>query len=115
MCTNYRPGARDYIRERFGAELDFAYPEETYPGYAAPIIRRAKDGSQECLAARFGLIPFWSKDATIARRTYNARSERSPRSHRIERPGARDRAALYPWIGSTNPFTNPGSQCLGQS
>jgi len=76
MCTNYRPSARDYIREHFGTlALNFEYPEEGYPGYVAPMIRRAASGNREVLAARFGLIPPWAKDTKISRNTYNARSE----------------------------------------
>ena len=74
MCTNYRAGSRDFIRERFGLAADFEYADETYPAYAAPIIRRTAQGN-DCRSACFGLIPHWARDAKIARSTYNARSE----------------------------------------
>jgi len=76
MCTNYRPTARDHLREHFGvAAPDVDFPEESYPGYLAPVIRRTAPHGRECLAASFGLIPHWAKDPRIARNTYNARSE----------------------------------------
>ena len=50
------------------------YPPETFPGYVAPIIRANSETLRVDMAA-FGLIPSWSKDRTIGRRTYNARSE----------------------------------------
>jgi len=75
MCANYRPGSRDYIRERVGQEPDFDWPEEAYPAAPAPIIRRAADGGLACARACFGLIPRWARDMKIARSTYNARSE----------------------------------------
>ena len=50
------------------------YPPETFPGYVAPIIRANSEALRVDMAA-FGLIPSWSKDRTIGRRTYNARSE----------------------------------------
>jgi len=75
MCTNYRPGSRDYIRERFGVDAAFDYPPESYPAYVAPIITRSAGGQLECVRACFGLIPFWAKDTKLSRSTYNARSE----------------------------------------
>jgi putative SOS response-associated peptidase YedK len=76
MCTNYRPSARDHIRDLFEIPVpEMDYPPESYPGYFAPIIRAAEDGGRECLPASFGLVPFWAKDRTISRRLYNARSE----------------------------------------
>jgi putative SOS response-associated peptidase YedK len=75
VCTNYRPGARDYIRDHLGAEPHGTFREEAYPGYDAPIVRWSPDGGRECVAARFGLVPYWAKDAKIGRNTYNARSE----------------------------------------
>ncbi len=40
---------------------------------------------RECLAGSFGLIPHWAEDVTIAKRTYNARSETV-----AEKPSFRD-------------------------
>jgi putative SOS response-associated peptidase YedK len=74
VCTNYRPGSRDFIRERFGLEADFDYADETYPAYAAPVVLRTPQGNA-CRAACFGLIPHWARDTKIARNTCNARSE----------------------------------------
>jgi putative SOS response-associated peptidase YedK len=74
VCTNYRPGSRDFIRERFGLEADFEYVAETYPAYSAPVVLRSGQANI-CRAACFGLIPHWARDTKIARNTYNARSE----------------------------------------
>ncbi len=74
MCTNYRAGSRDFIIEHLGAGVAFDYPDEVYPAYLAPIVLAGPDG-RACRPARFGLIPPWARDATIARSTYNARSE----------------------------------------
>lgn len=54
-----------------------------WPGYHGPFVRKHEFADvgddavpfRELLVGSFGLIPHWSKDATIARRTYNARSE----------------------------------------
>ncbi len=78
MCANYTPTRRDrWVEERFQTGLPQAqWPSETYPGLAAPIIVLDRERDlPSCLLARFGLIPFWAKDASFGRRTYNARSE----------------------------------------
>lgn len=44
----------------------------------APALRQADVGGEphrEVFIGQFGLMPFWAKDPTVARRTYNARSE----------------------------------------
>lgn len=87
MCTNYRPSSRDWLAERLGAAAPgFDYEADSYPGYAAPVLRRpsgalamqinsSTGAGIDCLKACFGLIPYWAKDTKIARMTYNARSE----------------------------------------
>lgn len=45
------------------------------PQTEAPVLRTRRDGSLALDVQRWGLIPYWAKDATIARRTVNARSE----------------------------------------
>ena len=76
MCTNFRPPARLIVSEMFDFPAPaFDYPEEAWPGYAAPVVRRSLAGRYESMRGVFGLIPFWARDASIGRRTYNARSE----------------------------------------
>jgi len=72
VCANYRPPPRERIRLFPLPEPDFGYGE-TYPGHVAPVL--TSFDRHLWLPACFGLIPVWAKDATIARRTYNARSE----------------------------------------
>lgn len=78
MCTNYRPSSRDIIREKLNAEVSFEYPEETWKGYVAPIVR-LHDGERIAESAHFGLIPPWCKSSLDAKKltggTMNARSE----------------------------------------
>ncbi len=78
MCTNFTPTQnRHWVKERFGIDLPNAqFPQETYPGYAAPIVVQSQQtGRIACGLARFGLIPGWAKDDKISRHTYNARAE----------------------------------------
>lgn len=85
MCSHYDPQidpAR--LRSHFGVEgLPLGLKPSVWPGYHGPFIRKHEFADvgddavsfRELLVGAFGLIPHWSKDSTIARRTYNARSE----------------------------------------
>ena len=74
MCVNFTPANPTALQRMTGNAPEQQYPLETFPGYVAPIIRVNSDALRVDMAA-FGLIPSWSKDRTIGRRTYNARSE----------------------------------------
>lgn len=81
MCTQFTPTRNDrWVHEHLGVHLPTQpYPQETFPGYAAPIVLLNEQQQITCTLARFGLIPHWAKDADdaarIGRKTYNARSE----------------------------------------
>jgi putative SOS response-associated peptidase YedK len=94
MCAHYEPVTG---RERYLAGFGVEPPTDTgqtdlWPGYAGSFIRRPRPqdhaGSppnMEAMAGVFGLIPHWAKDRTVARHTYNARSETV-----AEKPSFRD-------------------------
>lgn len=79
MCGRYAqftpPGA---IAELFGATLDIA---DLIPRYNAapmqwlPVIRQRPSGERVLQILRWGLLPSWAKDETIANRLINARAE----------------------------------------
>jgi len=77
MCTNYAPVQQRILREIFGVEPPPGiYPEETWPDYAAPIVRAGTDGRRESVLATFGMVP--RKRAMPGARRYdttNARTE----------------------------------------
>ena len=77
MCTNFTPTKRSqWVRDNFGVDLPSDYPDEAFPGYAAPLVVKShQSGRVACGLAKFGLIPAWAKDNKISRHTYNARSE----------------------------------------
>ena len=84
MCAHYDTPTSSRLIEHFGLDdLPPGLKESLWPGYHGPFLRKhefADVGDEavpfrELLFGSFGLIPHWSKDATIARRTYNARSE----------------------------------------
>jgi len=78
MCGRYElhthPAA---LALAFGAH----FPEDMHPRYnIAPmqdvlVVRNASDGSRECVAMRWGLVPRWAKDPSIGARMINARGE----------------------------------------
>lgn len=85
MCAHYDPQTDPArLRTYFGVDdIPLGLKPSLWPGYHGPFVRKhefADVGDEavplrELLVGSFGLIPHWSKDATIARRTYNARSE----------------------------------------
>jgi putative SOS response-associated peptidase YedK len=77
VCTNFTPTKRSqWVEENLGIELPSGFPEESYPGFAAPVVVKShQTGRVACGLAKFGLIPPWAKDDKIGRHTYNARSE----------------------------------------
>ncbi len=85
MCSHYDPQIDPRrLKAEFGVDdLPPGLKSSLWPGYHGPFVRRHEFADigdaavpfRELLVGSFGLIPHWSKDATMARRTYNARSE----------------------------------------
>jgi putative SOS response-associated peptidase YedK len=94
MCTNFTPTQRvSWVKETLGVDLPAGYPQESYPGFAAPLVVQShRTARVACGLARFGLIPAWAKDEKIARHTYNARSETA-----AEKPSYRTPWKLRQW------------------
>lgn len=100
MCARYARWTADEALEEFS---DLRLPPEPLPAtYNAapqsmqPIIRvSAKTGEPEIVMARWGLIPFWAKDAKIAHSTINARSEEIERRPAFREP-LKSRRCLIP-------------------
>ena len=76
MCTNFTPTQRaQWVKETLGLDLPSGFPEETYPGYLAPLVVKSRQSERvACGLARFGLIPGRAKDDKVSRHTYNARN-----------------------------------------
>lgn len=85
MCAHYDPVLTPAkLQTHFGVDdVPLGLKVSLWPGYMGPLIRKhefAEVGDEavpfrELLVGSFGLIPHWSKDAAIAKRTYNARTE----------------------------------------
>src|SRR5512146_261573 len=80
MCGRYRLTAKErYIAEHFGVEEEDV---EWTPRYniaptqpVATVRQDRKEPRRKFALMRWGLIPFWAKDASIGARTINAVSE----------------------------------------
>lgn len=85
MCAHYDPQTDPArLKAHFGVgDLPLGLKQSLWPGYLGPFLRRHEFADvcdeavpfRELLVGSFGLIPHWAKDTTIARHTYNARSE----------------------------------------
>lgn len=84
MCAHYEAVTqRERLNTAFKVDMPDGAKADVWPGYSGLFIRRPKpelhDGSQamrkEAMVGTFGLIPHWAKETSLAKRTYNARSE----------------------------------------
>lgn len=110
MCTNYTPATPTQLMSlgdwSAGVLPEGHWPEETYPGYPAPIVvKGVASGSRagslgDIQLARFGLIPRWCRDAPhavkVGRGTYNARTETLTDKPSFRGPWLERRVALVP-------------------
>lgn len=77
MCVNYTPSRSERMLESYPqVQWPVAYDEEVFPSAMAPILfaQQAQLAGLTAQLAMFGLVPPWA-DVTLARHTYNARSE----------------------------------------
>ena len=79
MCSRYFLDADgNVIAFTFGVPSDdrIARRVNIAPSQEAPVIRARKEGGgREAAMLRWGLVPFWAKDPSIASRMINARCE----------------------------------------
>ena len=94
MCSHYRTPEQALFLERWSVAPPADWTKtDLWPGYSGPFLRRPQEadsgdqavGPMEAVTGMFGLLPFWAKDAGLAKRTYNARSETA-----AEKPSFRD-------------------------
>lgn len=81
MCGRFaRRSTQEVLADWFGVELEdmpwFAPTWNAAPQSMQPIVRLNRDtGSREIALNRWGLVPFWAKDAKFGYSTFNARAE----------------------------------------
>jgi putative SOS response-associated peptidase YedK len=81
MCGRFaRRSTQEVLADWFGVELEdmpwFAPSFNVAPQSVQPVIRLSNDrGNREFALLRWGLVPFWAKDAKFGYSTINARAE----------------------------------------
>lgn len=135
MCARFDPVTRpDRFKEVFGTALPLkpdlsgfkgvtgASGPEVFPMQWAPIIRATPEGlitgdaappdaevpHHEALWACFGLVPSWAKDTSIARHTYNARSETVATKPSFRSAWAKHQHCVVPAEAFTEPLYEAG-------
>jgi putative SOS response-associated peptidase YedK len=107
MCGRYdlstNPAA---IRAKFAVPSvpDLAANADLRPTNTGLVVRLNVDGARECVGLRWGLIPFWSKDAKIGNTLFNARAETLAMKSAFREAFRRRRclvvaSAFYEWAG----------------
>jgi putative SOS response-associated peptidase YedK len=81
MCGRFaRRSTQEVLADWFGVELEdmpwFAPSYNVAPQSMQPVVRLNRDsGDREFALLRWGLVPFWAKDARFGYSTINARAE----------------------------------------
>jgi putative SOS response-associated peptidase YedK len=81
MCGRFaRRSTQEVLADWFGVELEdmpwFAPSYNVAPQSVQPVLRLNRDsGQREFAPLRWGLVPFWAKDAKFGYTTINARAE----------------------------------------
>lgn len=103
MCSHYEAPSRERLLAGFGTEPSDPFTCDLWPTYVGPFIRlntqeAVDDGMPEFDAqvGSFGLLPFWSKDRSLARRTYNARHETVSTKPSFRDAWRKDRFCIIP-------------------
>jgi putative SOS response-associated peptidase YedK len=101
MCGRFaRRSTQEVLADWFGVELEdmpwFAPTFNAAPQSTQPVVRLNRDsGSREFALMRWGLVPFWAKDAKFGYSTINARAEEAP-SKPAYREALKKRRCLVP-------------------
>lgn len=99
MCTRYLSPDQAAI-ERFwqiGRSQPWRWPDEVFPGAAAPFIRRGRAAAErELVLGRWGLIPWFAKTARLTYSTHNARFEEIAAKASFKESWRRGKRCLIP-------------------
>jgi putative SOS response-associated peptidase YedK len=101
MCGRFaRRSTREVLADWFGVDIEdmpwFAPTFNAAPQSTQPVVRlNADTGKPEFALMRWGLVPFWAKDAKIGYTTINARAEEVA-AKPVYREALRKRRCLIP-------------------
>lgn len=99
MCSHYESVTdQERLRRFFGVEPPTGTPKaDVWPTYPSVFVRQATPGGQPMAdVGCFGLIPHWATDKSIARSTYNARSETVASKPSFRQAWAQARRCIVP-------------------
>ena len=103
MCGRYAlygPRSRSRAEAEYFSNLEqFPGSWNVAPGQTLPITRLSKEGAIEQVTARWGLVPYWSKDEKIAYKCINARAETVSTAPAFRDPYRRRQRCLVPACG----------------
>jgi putative SOS response-associated peptidase YedK len=101
MCGRFaRRSTQEVLADWFGVEIEdmpwFAPSYNVAPQTSQPVVRLNHDtGKREIAMMRWGLVPYWSKDAKVGYSTINARAEEAA-SKPLFREALKRRRCLIP-------------------
>jgi putative SOS response-associated peptidase YedK len=101
MCGRFaRKSTQEVLADWFGVELEdmpfFAPTFNAAPQSTQPVVRLDRDsGNRQFALMRWGLVPFWAKDAKFGYTTINARAEEAA-SKPAYREALKKRRCLIP-------------------
>jgi putative SOS response-associated peptidase YedK len=108
MCGRYRLSRRKQLVEEYfdteSDEPDWTPRYNIAPSQPVPVIRQnPKEPRRELSLMRWGLIPSWAKDASVAARMINSRSETARTKPAFRDPLANRRCLIpadgfYEWV-----------------
>ena len=123
MCGRFaRRSTQQVLADWFGVELEempwFAPSYNAAPQSVQPVVRLNRDsGKPEFVLNRWGLVPFWAKDAKPAYATINARAEEAATKPAFREALKKRRClvpadAFYEWQRPTQNWTRRQSSPL---
>ena len=115
MCSRYEAPSRDRLLDAFQVAPDAETKTELWPTYVGAFLRASQFEGEgkaprdfEALAGVFGLLPFWAKDAKLARHTYNARSETAAEKNSFRHAWKHSQHCIIPAIAIYEPDWRTG-------
>jgi putative SOS response-associated peptidase YedK len=103
MCGRYAlygPRSRSRPEHDYFSSLEqFPGSWNVAPGQTLPISRLGHDGAIEQVTARWGLVPYWSKDEKTGYKCINARAESIANTPAFREPYRTKRRCLVPACG----------------
>ena len=113
MCGRYRLSRRAEVLATYYAEYEGVDWDARYniaPTQSVPVIRQdPRQAVRRASLMRWGLIPSWTKDATIGARMINARAETVAEKPAFREPLSAGAALFLPMVSTNGSGTERAS------